>query len=976
MFLKYIRNFLLSIVYFQLTIGSSLAYAEVSNIDTHERTKEIINDFIKNANPSDLPFVDYLDTFVHDKTQPIKRFDLSNYNGKQIYVGYGLYDADQKYCRYIEQPGLDPDHNAQDKITNHFNLISSFNKHQYAISINKMTFQQCQDIANKFGVYIASPTSLAENGFLNGRFSIPSGNKKWLGIEKSSCSQNDPYMNQEGKEQEYFKWSMYEHDSAGCDPSKLKVSQNEYGTWNKQTGHELNYCLIESDSEDINRPIKVCAPWWRIERDYKKEFQTDWGGINIYRINQADIPAQSVVCTKMDTEALQEAYEDKETRRITCTTYYDATRAPECLHDPMQPQCYVDECSGYVENACVHVQEITPYKDYTKTKAIVDGQLQWIKGKTNIRTQVYDCPPSPPSLKKSCLETSTVVIYPKECPGSQCQELKECTYNAKTKEEKDDCFAQFKCKKIYGSPDLPVYDANGKLTNLKGYCTDENGNNIEPPLIFDLNIQNKHERKCLEYEEYTITKHVNQNCELERPYTDHTVEMSITGVDIYEDNPMCIRLNNVSDARPLQELTLDYFSKGFAKVVIKKAFINGLHSGEVEDGRGDYVLSPGAISEEDQTGQEDFNVTVNQQEIDCSDFSTNWTNKIGAILEKEPESITSSSYDGNFSDTNIMKVKFFTETSNDCDFKKGEIPTAISNSFDNDSKECSIFYPKEVEDRKFKFIQGEDPTTFISETQETRDECRRYATCIGGAYNENDYIDNRPHECIINAGSDYSAPESDPVIPPTASPRNCKPNESSGSLKTQFYGDSDIFFIEEVVDGAFGYYSNHTTWPYLNNIVKYEDKELSPIKPITTIEDHLIYEGIFYQISILTKKPNILAGAIGGAAAGGGAYQMGAMTSIGATGIGLIVLVVFVLVAAIFGPKKKYNEQYNFWIIYKLVPVIRYIDNVYGYDYRIMTLDTQGNRKIYQTDKGNVNGINGIVIRKILENLGILKIHS
>jgi len=942
MFKNFFKNFILGLITFQLTIGSSLAYADP--ISTQERTNDLINDFLRNATPSDLPFVDYLDSFTHDKIQPIKQFDLSSYNGKQIYVGYGVFDQDQKYCKYVEQPGLDPVHNASDKITTYFTSIGTFNKHSYAMSINKMTFQECQDKVDHFGGYIATPTSLAENGFLSGRYS----GDKWLGIERLDCSDNNPYMNQEGKQQEYFKWSKF--DDGVCDETKLHIKQNSYGTWQKQSGSETNYCVIEVNSEDINRPVKFCAPWWRIERDYKKDTETDYGGVNIYRINQADIPNQSIVCTHMDPVQIAAAAAGQ-TRRITCTEYYDATMAPECLLDPLQPQCFVDECEGYVENACVHVQEIEPLKDYTKTKALIDGQMQWIKGKDRIRTEVYDCPPSPPSQKSACLETSTVITYPKECPGSQCDALKECVYNAQTQEQKDDCYDQYTCKKIYGSPDMPVYDENGELTHLLGYCTDENGHNIEPALEFPINIQSKHERKCLEYADYNITEQVNQNCTLERPYNDYTVEMSLTAQDVYEDNPMCIRMNNLFDARPLQEMALTYKTLGYAKLIIQKAFINSEEETTVDDGIQDYVMTPDQMAEQETESTADNTVQVNTETIDCSDFSESWAHDLDNKLHSGTTSITSSTYDGSFSDVTKMKLKFLNvQTEQDCIDKKNTY--GDSYSYDQPRQVCEVFYTKSSEDRKFKLIIGSGPTDYQSETNIAEDECERYSLCLGGDYNTADYTNGGTTTCKIHTYDSWVAPESEPTLEAGDEAVECKPDTTEGSLTTDFDGNRDIFAIQEVVGGDFGYYSNHTTWYYQSDIVTYEDKQLFPIKPVSTIEDPLVYKGVFTQISILTKSPNILAGAIGGAAAGAAAAAyVTAITTLTATGIGILVVVVFVIVAAIMGPKKKYNEQYEFWIIYKMVPVERYIDNIYGYDYRIMDMNDDGTRKIYTGNK-------------------------
>jgi hypothetical protein len=252
-------------------------------------------------------------------------------------------------------------------------------------------------------------------------------------------------------------------------------------------------------------------------------------------------------------------------------------------------------------------------------------------------------------------------------------------------------------------------------------------------LDFDINIQSKHKKTCLEYEEYNITKRINQNCTLERSYHDYTVESSLTGEDIYEDNPMCIRINNLFDARPMQELTLNYITKGFAKTIIKKAFINSEEALNLDNGYGNYVMTPqeaeDAESRGETTATADYNVKTDTDSLNCSDISEAWVNNIHTKLNAFPKDITSSSFDGSFSNGSVMQLKFLNATdAMDCDSKQSTYGSSgLSADYNSTTNVCKVYYSKATEDSKWKYIAGLSTTNFLSETAITKDECKRYA---------------------------------------------------------------------------------------------------------------------------------------------------------------------------------------------------------------------------------------------------------
>ncbi|KAB7889566.1 C-type lectin domain-containing protein [Poseidonibacter ostreae] len=941
-----IKNLIQIFVCFNLIVAPAFA---TSAPTSEERTLDKIDSFLKSSTPSEIPFIDYMDEFVYDSSQPLKRFDLSGYEGKRVFVGYGVYDKQQNFCKYVEKPG-------SEDIDLFFEKVSTFNKHSYAISMTPMDYQRCVELANDFGGTPVSITSAAENGFLSGKYS---GKTKWIGLERSSCTTD--YMNKDGKKQEYFNWSSLSEKANNCEPSELNAVQNEYGTWKKVDKTDLNHCVIEVDSEEITRPIKVCAPWWRIEREYATEKETTFSGIDIYKINQADIPEQFNVCTKYNEEALAESLA-RENREVTCTSYYDTQIAPECLRNPMQDICFVDECNGYVKNACRIVETITPYKDYTKAEAILSGAKTIMKGKTNIKTHVYDCPASLPSLK-SCEEKSTVIIFPKECPSSDCEGYKTCVQESSTIEEKSACADNFVCEKIYGNPDSTEFDALGNLEFLKNTCSDGT------ELKFELSVQDKTSKKCLEYDYFELEEEVDQKCTLERPFTDHQIDTSITEEDIYMNNPSCIRMNNVLDARPTVQVTLKYKNFGWAQTVIKKTFLDGTENLDVQAGSDEgsvnnamFAEDPFASLEENAIQNAVIDTTMN---YDCSPYTQSWNERNDRELNNRV-TINKVDTDGNpyvltvlsegiYSDDSTTQYNKFTNVSSveDCTSIDNAIG-ATSIDYNPLNQLCKAYLPKMAAD-KFSVIRGngtiQDLTdedgiayseysdyTFITSDSIPQDECDEIAFCLNGAYNQSAYQSAANSQCQVSIGDNYDYEDKATIqtidsVVADGHDENCVPLSTEGSYLSQLDGTQDIFSIQEVVTGDFGYYSNYNSHPYQNNVVTVNDKEIYPIMPVPILDDPLVYESSFKQTSIMTKKPNVVAGFLAG-----GAVSV-ALSS--ATGL-IIGSVVFMVVAIIFGKKQKFNEQNLNWTIYKLVPIPRYVENIYGYDNRRIVYNQDG----------------------------------
>jgi hypothetical protein len=968
---KILQIIMSTIVSFNM-ITTPVFGSTASSVTTEERTIDKINTFLSSGAPSDIPFIDYMEDFAYDSSQPLKRIDLSGYEGKRLFLGYGVYDKEQNFCKYVEKPGMeDP--------SLYFENITTFNKHSYAISMTTMNYDTCKQLANDFNGKPVMITSAAENGFVSGKYG---GKSKWIGMARNSCL--EPYYSEDGKKQEYFNWSSVSETANSCEDNKMFAVQNQYGTWNKSHDLNLHHCLIEVDTEDINRPIKICAPWWRIEREYANEAETTFYGVDVYKINQADIPEQFSVCTKFEEEALTEAL-DAPDRQVTCTSYYDATVAPECLQNPYQDICHVDECNGYIKNACRLTGTVSPFKDYTKAEEVINGAKTITKGKVDIKTHVYDCPPSLPSVD-NCLEQSSVLIFPKECPSSDCEGYKECVQNAESIEDKTACGDSFVCEKIYGNPDNVEYNADGSIKVLKNTCSD--GTVLE----FEPSIQSSSSKKCLEYEYYTIEEEVSQKCILDRPYSDYQVDTSLTEEDVYMNNPNCLRLNNILDARPTVQVMFKYTNFGMAQTVVKKTYLDGDENIGLQEGS-DADLVDAAMNAVNPFDDYDLAEPETVQDAaagyDCSAFTQSWYQKTNNVLNE------TYTLNRNGNDYSYIAEYIGQETNGDlyakyidvldaamCDSLSSEIG-GTSINYQTISKICKVYIPKTSGDQ-FSLLEGmgsydsvekEYPNyNMITKDAVNEDECKEIAYCFDGSYNQSAFVSSATSQCKISWGDSYSFPEISNIeaidyTAPAGKDENCKPLVTEGSYLSQLDGTQDIFSVQEVVTGDWGYYSNYNSHSIQNNVVTVNDKEVYPIIPIPIIDDPLVYEGDITQTSIMTTEPNIVAGFLSGGVV---SVAMSSMTGV------IIGPVTFIIVSILFAKKQKYNEQSFHWIIYKLVPHQRYISNVYGYDHRVLKLNDDGSvyvtgdnkvKLIYAEFEGNTGTLKPADFKTMLNNL-------
>lgn len=1007
MMLKNISISLINQILILLLIVNPMTSLANNDIEVEERTLEKINTFLKTSEPSDIPFIDYNESFINEiGIKILNDFDLSSYEGKKIFSGYGIYDSNQNYCKYVELT------ENTEELSMHFEKVHSFNNHTYARSLSTKTYDECLALTEQFGGSPFIPNNAAENSFVNSVYSydLDDTKTKWIGISRDSCDDN--YYNEGGfgkakVPQTYFNWSSTDDGVNVCEDGKFNVVQNGVSTWEKiSNASEYHYCIMEVDSEDITKPIKICAPWWKVEREYESESDGIYAGVDIYRINQADIPLQMSICTKYaDSEDL-EAYEQSGNRYVTCTSYYSTVIAEGCLINPYQEICFVDECNGYIKNACRLEENIEPYKDYTKAEVIQDSARTITTGKVNIQTHAYSCPASLPSMS-TCQEKSTVLVYPKECPGSRCAERKDCLLSATdtettTKlEEQDKCEQMYPCEKIYPNEDAPRVMNNGEIEYLTAYCQDGTQLQFEP------NIQRKEGKKCVKYDTYTVTEEITQRCEEEKTSSEKTVYASLTDEDIYMTNPNCVRINNVVDAREYKDLAFEFTNRKHSKIVVKKSLLDGVNLNQAVEGD-DGVTVLAATDDTNAYAEEEFedNTLTAELNIDtsmCADFTEPWYLRNDLVLNNEFQGLTVSKIikdtNGNVygvydTDSALICSKIATDLQRDgfddikevdevdlCYIQLQSYPG--SDIFSEILPQGSLNSYSDPEDGEYKEWSSYLLTTSATMNSES---CREYAYCMDGEYNKAE-LDSSVNgaNCKITMGEDityteeaFDIPDFDVYEPSDIDfgsdfDENCKPIPSTSSAAFALNGLTDVYSIQEVVTGGFGYYSNFNYHPFLNSSAKVNELNAYPIEAIPIITDDLIYDSYLQQVSITTKSPNFVAGALGGAAAGGIAKFV---LDWGAAGITIAVIVVFAIFTAIFGKKIKLNEQTFDWSIYKLLNQSYYSANPYGYDQRTIDgLNEVGELKIIYAELSGFTGtMKPGAFKEMLTNLSTQKI--
>jgi hypothetical protein len=271
----------------------------------------------------------------------------------------------------------------------------------------------------------------------------------------------------------------------------------------------------------LDHNITICLPWWRAERVYEKSATTVNDNQNILcSISKPKPPIMVNVCKKWES-----ATGNNVGGKVTCTTYYSRTKKDKCWDNPIQPDCFVDNCSPYVKQYCTKVGAEMGDANSLQTAYEYQNHIYAADTKLKVVTHQYECPKGTFTPYSKCIEKESVLMYPYTCvPDDPTTAIDDGVY-------------------IYCDENKPQYDVSGNIIGFLGQCPD--GRNV----ICDVNSINQQKTKCIEPIEQNITNTTYKEQMDVRDYEDVEVDVLSGMPDIYAQNPNCIRTNTVEDAR-------------------------------------------------------------------------------------------------------------------------------------------------------------------------------------------------------------------------------------------------------------------------------------------------------------------------------------------------------------------------------------------------------------------------------------------
>lgn len=506
-----------------LLLSGVTSYAAV----VQERNETNGLEALKGTSPSSIPYNTYIPSMKPDVRMLIDRTDLSVGANKRLYAGYGLYDVSDGQCRYLSEGYFD-----ETQLLLDFKERTTFDKHTYYVSRTPMPYTACADAAEQWHAHpLVVNTTSEKTTILNATYPDVD---VWLGVYKDNCG--DPLRSTDKEPVIYENWA---NDEELCNENELNVIAIAAATkqWRKKPSDYQAMCVLEFESPDPARPTKTCAPWWRVERDYvDKDYNaSSMLGNGLVTLSKWDRPKKISYCHEFDSSYVPP--DENATIPHTCVTYQSINGGSTCADDINQPQCFVDECAGYVRNTCRLVSDVVPYKDYEKgiyvDQAGVEHQVK-VKDKKHIYN--FECPPSR-GMGAECVDLKRYTIFPQECPGGK--------------------------KRFCGVDIPPNLNADGTVAEFKGMCPDG-----VTEILCPANYQSGHQRVCQEYETITKEDVRYEKCHAERDYRDYSFTTALGEPDIYEFNSTCIRTNNVGDARPHGEALVEVELKGFSNLDI------------------------------------------------------------------------------------------------------------------------------------------------------------------------------------------------------------------------------------------------------------------------------------------------------------------------------------------------------------------------------------------------------------------------
>jgi len=549
--------------------------------DVSTRTDNIKN----NSVSSSIPYSFHYEKFQNSIIKTFDKLNLSPYGGMSLFVGYGLADKKEQNCYFI-------DHSANVNILTDFTPPQIIGSKSYLMSRSKLSYSQCKGLTVKHAGYVYNPETITRDSEIDRRFA---DKDFWIGLSKADCGSD--WVNQYGITQQFNRLQ-----GKSCDSNKLNISSRINSLqWLNSQASESHYCLLQIDSKDYLRPIKVCAPWWQIEQSYSLD--CDKRTSNLLPFYNMSVPKKLSVCVENDTnttgatndiDGYEALYNNKSNwKKYTCTSYYSKKAGASCLEDMLQDQCYINECAGSIERKCqllgTFSSEIKNYEIGTVVNNA--GVLSKGKIKDRIKTFEYSCPPTRPSIA-GCLEYEEINLLPTdECQPGGCDTYFNCLNENPNNLSACDS-EKTGCERRYG---YDIMVSNGKAEYALVKCND--GSVIRN---YNINSISTVKSRCVEFEIENSFANKAESCEAELIKIRHSVDAGLLESDIYSLDESCVRLNNEgnipSNSYYLEFNTTNYFKTKIGKVttVISEADLNTTSNATVVVdtlGDGNYTVS-------------------------------------------------------------------------------------------------------------------------------------------------------------------------------------------------------------------------------------------------------------------------------------------------------------------------------------------------------------------------------------------------
>lgn len=540
---KIIKHSLLFLLVSSILYGATTATTRVGDVK---------NDSIS----SSVPYSFHYEKFQSSTIKTFSDLDLSAHSEMKLFMGYGLSDKKEQNCYYV-------DHAANANVLTDFEAPKVINDKSYLVSRAKMTYSNCKNLATRYAGYVYTPNSITRDSEIERRYR---DKDFWIGLSKFDCSSE--WINDYGIAQGFNRVA-----DENCDPNSLNISAraNSY-IWDISSASESHYCMLQLDSRDYLRPIKVCAPWWQIEQEYALDCNAT-NTTNLLPFYNIKVPKKFSVCTDNDTntssgvsevDAYETLYDNIENwNTFPCTSYYSMNAGESCKENMLQEQCYVNECSGGIERTCrLQKSFVSDVKDYA-IGVVADkyGEMKKVKTKDKIKTFEYLCPPAKPSIA-GCEKYEEVELFPTdECKPGGCDRYFDCITSSPNNISACDTLKSG-CERQYGYDIMVV---NGKASYALVRC--EDGREIKN---YNINSISTVESRCSEYEVVETYESSYEMCEASLIESKHSVRTGLSDTDIYHTDDNCVRLNNEEtvpeDSYFLEFNTTDFFNTKISKV--------------------------------------------------------------------------------------------------------------------------------------------------------------------------------------------------------------------------------------------------------------------------------------------------------------------------------------------------------------------------------------------------------------------------